>query len=1174
MKPVPFSAILTSSRFTWRIMFLLPIILAVSFVISTPNRSHAVDAAELAENIDNYFLPAYPDVYGSILEKYTDSDIKSFNPEKMGRVLEYFGYFQTVDTMLTKMVEGDNTSAALAVASAVVKKGIALSVDETVKKVVIYGYEAGALPLTLLVTTLEITKASYDAVEASKTALDLERLYYKIEADPTLKTQGRKLGEGEPIRQDQQAVEHFWRMIYSDKDFEGIFKNYVTSVLGQEWPEPTFWETLTTSSGLLREAKLLEEQQRIKTYIKGLLSELNSAAKKREAGVILAKQMKEIAASWPNISEGALMIKAMEYGQYALLKLPEAKAYLASFPSRYAEMKTRFDKATPTELTVIKKLIIGEQVNITLFAAALRGFPTRGKYAGERMATLTELKGAYVKLNSLYDAIPQSEINRRLEAENKRIIDEAARLDTGGVSFEFTRHQCTKSFDDVKSGFFDKVMSGAGDALQAVDKSKALISKDISEIKNSYDKDFLENEKKSQDAATKLGEQTGRVQQAYDAMIRSGKGDSSSLYYQLQNLKHQAHDLGERFEKYHQIFATSSDIDFTDCGNTLTEIDKFYEANNNKFGITQALLNEQFVSAQTIYYKFLQTHGTNIYLSTNHFLPPEELVRLKKTVADAPDSYIGMDLKFLKSLIHISKERTISLGVLDIMKDILAALGKYRNATSAMRMQHYPSYETSTLPCLKFMESKDAASAIQTVLNAIDSAIIAYQETDPRTVSQTAKQEFDTTLSYLRWFRKDMEEYQKLIGQASGLSALFEGYLIKALKQNASLEDDMAYLSSILQRFETARWNVESTFVMSQFKAGSWSFALGTTPPAVTRESVMSALDKSDILGLSEQLGLGLAPLIPADFIEVKAKEGFITITVDDVNRLTAKIQALPTTNLQAFIGPLYAMRQSTGAEGFIVECFYSVGNNLWPLFSSSKGMEAAGQKLREALSKQRDLAEKSQSVIDNANARFGLVLEKANSAITAIKQYIAQGQSNNALIYVTLRDDLVTQYSSYNETRADVDAALKELSGLIEQAQAKMIGEGAPGAGQVPAAVQDFYRQFRAAYESRNDSLIMSFMGDEWETEDGTTLSDLQANLRRSFKIFDEIRFSIQNLAIVPNPDRKYIATYDVTISSRIYSRNLKHEEKSSVTEVLSLDASGKVKIVRTIGGRFWLIQ
>ena len=78
MKPVPFSAILTSSRFTWRIMFLLPIILAVSFVISTPNRSHAVDAAELAENIDNYFLPAYPDVYGSILEKYTDSDIKSF----------------------------------------------------------------------------------------------------------------------------------------------------------------------------------------------------------------------------------------------------------------------------------------------------------------------------------------------------------------------------------------------------------------------------------------------------------------------------------------------------------------------------------------------------------------------------------------------------------------------------------------------------------------------------------------------------------------------------------------------------------------------------------------------------------------------------------------------------------------------------------------------------------------------------------------------------------------------------------------------------------------------------------------------------------------------------------------------------------------------------------------
>jgi hypothetical protein len=98
--------------------------------------------------------------------------------------------------------------------------------------------------------------------------------------------------------------------------------------------------------------------------------------------------------------------------------------------------------------------------------------------------------------------------------------------------------------------------------------------------------------------------------------------------------------------------------------------------------------------------------------------------------------------------------------------------------------------------------------------------------------------------------------------------------------------------------------------------------------------------------------------------------------------------------------------------------------------------------------------------------------------------------------------------------------------------------------------------------------------MGDEWEAGDGTTLADLQANLHKSFNIFDEIRYNLQNLTVRSLKDSRFAVNYDVTITSRIYEGNLKHEEKSSVAEEVTVDASGKPRISRTPTGRFWYVE
>jgi hypothetical protein len=63
-------------------------------------------------------------------------------------------------------------------------------------------------------------------------------------------------------------------------------------------------------------------------------------------------------------------------------------------------------------------------------------------------------------------------------------------------------------------------------------------------------------------------------------------------------------------------------------------------------------------------------------------------------------------------------------------------------------------------------------------------------------------------------------------------------------------------------------------------------------------------------------------------------------------------------------------------------------------------------------------------------------------------------------------------------------------------------------------------------------------------------------------------------NLNIAPASPGIYTVSYDVTITSKIYKRNITHEEKSTVNEQVVIDGGGTAKINRTTGGRFWYTQ
>ena len=120
---------------------------------------------------------------------------------------------------------------------------------------------------------------------------------------------------------------------------------------------------------------------------------------------------------------------------------------------------------------------------------------------------------------------------------------------------------------------------------------------------------------------------------------------------------------------------------------------------------------------------------------------------------------------------------------------------------------------------------------------------------------------------------------------------------------------------------------------------------------------------------------------------------------------------------------------------------------------------------------------------------------------------------------------------------------------------------------------IQNFYRRFKEAYESRDEGSVVSLLSSDWETSNGGDISDLEDNLNRVFRVFDEIEYNISNFSMQALGDNLYKVSYNVNIKGYIYDSDITHDEKSSVQEEVKID-NGKVLIVKTIGGQYWSIK
>lgn len=158
----------------------------------------------------------------------------------------------------------------------------------------------------------------------------------------------------------------------------------------------------------------------------------------------------------------------------------------------------------------------------------------------------------------------------------------------------------------------------------------------------------------------------------------------------------------------------------------------------------------------------------------------------------------------------------------------------------------------------------------------------------------------------------------------------------------------------------------------------------------------------------------------------------------------------------------------------------------------------------------------------------------------------------------------LTADYAKLTTRRQAVELKISEM---------EKAGADAAAQGEAEAKIRELYQAFKVAYESRNEMKVLACLAEVWTAGDGTDLDDLTKTLHNSFTMYDQVRFVIGPLTITKFGEN-YRVSYDVTITGRVFDNDLKHEEKSTVTEEVAIDAKGKARIIRTTTGRFWYVE
>ena len=1137
------------------------------------------------------------DFFGNFVEKGTNSgygtvlklDQPNLDPDKFKNfdwARLTMARFSTALDVVDKLNRGEYDDAQLALALRAIQE---IAGSESGGKL-LGALGLSSLTVNVFVVSVKVYVASVRAVRESTRAVQLESLYGHFESianNPRLRNPGRVLGEGDPMPVTRASIDLLWRDIVDDENVRAQFYVYVTQLLQRDWPEGPYWlgwyaaahppqklpsapntvvQTITATppppflqaqpvAGPTPEL-LASRRREMEGYIASLLGDLNQKRKVEE-------QLTQVRKSFIDLKDRigrsrdleAIMVKFAQ----SLERLPAVEEFGKKCPGYIQNAENIKSQRSLEDLMEQSK---GFAENVIQF------IPAKGFYAKDRARLLGLLKTCYIQAKEKIPVVAQKQ-KEEMEKPTPRPTD--ARKDEtvqDGYAYYFKAfvvpYAWSEEPDTAKRSVFVSLSKGKWD--QADDVYARWTGKTYYGYDRGPGQTYVVH---YSDVLTKvtdlynkprnpLAKQYQAAYDSCDAAYRASFGPRDACYAaaKTEKDKQPCQDIESRASNAYSFCQESSgrplrlQIEVLDAGFSRAKqaVGYLLEGDESLYRETKVAMDEAFrsiVELQQEKKRQLETLRKDLAKFDGR-LPLEE----KPRVVEGLDRAIA-DLK-KNSWPGVTKEWMGGGGI---------------SSSSVVIDERALSLRERARPLPGSVDSWEAK--IIEAEEGWNFAVRDWQAFYPTV--DLKKQDYDMITMWVdkTFSRDDFDRYDRAANRVPALvysaKTKLGEYRTLAGTEFHNISTDAAWLSSITAEF--SKWVAQKQKEGIPYFSYSPGLHLLSSPYPHYLTKGEAALYAAE----AKQLKI-------YDFVQKYMPS---SLAAFDADLLLGKIRLAEEDNF--IIG-----FNTIAGNIAIYKSQISRANDLLASLKPDMGAVAYGEVLKEVSTVLPVTLERSNEAEDKAREKNAKSMKISYVPLPWEGRLIFVDESKLnfplGLAYLDLRKQLSVAIRKGQEYTIAERAKAAEKNGQQEQAKkespktAEVAPSPAVSAGRDKEVIQAFYNRFKQAYEERNDSQVLSMISDQWQANDGATLSDLQMNLRRTFKMFDEVKYNIQNLSMIlvesGNGRLRYLVSYDVTITSRMYKRNLRHEEKSSINEEVTIEKSGKAKISRTLGGRFWYVQ
>jgi len=275
----------------------------------------------------------------------------------------------------------------------------------------------------------KMTYESHKLLQDTKAELEIETLYGIVNNDR------RIVGVADPnsdqpklIPENYQTADYFFeKYLITDDRVRGLVKTYVTNVLGEDWPEQTWsqwissWKAIGSGVDTKRsdeiEALDTEFRNKARSWIMQLIKDLNKQVKVAWAEARVRQEMAEFQRFVKRLSAFSdnlpALLKEFQQKKEYRKELPKYKEYLANSPKALEETKKNL--ADPKRLRIVKGTIALWKSNL------IRSY-TAARLIGEEelSRSLQEQLSAWYKL--------EDEFEKTVSQQEEKIVENPAAI--------------------------------------------------------------------------------------------------------------------------------------------------------------------------------------------------------------------------------------------------------------------------------------------------------------------------------------------------------------------------------------------------------------------------------------------------------------------------------------------------------------------------------------------------------------------------------------------------------------------------------------------------------------------------------------------------------------------------------------------------------------------------